>query len=256
MLIGTAAVALAALVLVVVVRIGGAGAPTEGVAQDRPGPVLLVTGYGGGTAALDRLAEALRERGREAVVVPVVGDGTGDLRLQTAALAAAADEALAAGAPSVDVVGYSAGGVVARLWAEEDGGAAIARRIVTLGAPHHGAEVAAIGAALVPDSCPEACRQLVPGSELLTGLDETAPGPEWTAVWSADDTVVTPPDSARLAGAVNIELQDVCPNARIGHGQLPTDPLSVAVVALALGVDPLQEAPAATECADLVAAGG
>ena len=108
--------------------------------------MLLVPGYGGSTTSLEVLAARLRAAGREAVVVPLPGDGTEDLTCDVPPLvAAAAQAALAGGAPSVDVVGYSAGGVVARLW-EAAGGAAVTRRVVTLGSPHHGTSVAGLGA--------------------------------------------------------------------------------------------------------------
>lgn len=221
------------------------------MAQDRPGPVLLVPGYGGDTSALTALAAALRTGGRTAVVVTAVGDGTGDLRQQAAALDTVAREQLAAGAPSVDVIGYSAGGVTARLWADELGGDDVARRVVTLGSPHHGTEVAALAAAFAPASCPAACRQLIAGSDLLESVDETPDGPRWTSIWTAQDQVVTPPDSARLDGAVNVEVQQVCGDAQVSHGQLPTDPLVVGLVVRALAVEVLQEAPDAGDCAAL-----
>jgi triacylglycerol esterase/lipase EstA (alpha/beta hydrolase family) len=221
------------------------------VAQDRAGPVLLVPGYGGGTGALDSLAAKLRARGRTAVVVPPVGDDTGDLRQQARALARAADAQLAAGAPSVDVVGYSAGGVVVRIWAADDGGAAQARRIVTLGSPHHGTQVAALGSALLGGGCPTACQQLAPGSDLLSGLPETPAGPRWTSLWTAGDQVVTPPDSARLAGAVDVELQQICPAERVTHAQLPTDPLAVGLVERALATAPLTAVPPPSACTAL-----
>ncbi|MGZ4631673.1 MAG: esterase/lipase family protein [Actinomycetes bacterium] len=99
-------------------------AARPGVAHDRPGPVLLVPGFGGGTASLERLAARLRAAGRTATVVPLPGDGTGDLTAQTVALDVAVARAIASGAASVDIVGFSAGGVVARLWAADHKGAA------------------------------------------------------------------------------------------------------------------------------------
>ena len=114
-------------------------------------------------------------------VVDLPGDNSGDLDEQARAL----DKAVVLqmqreGARSVDVVGYSAGGVVARLWVREHGGDSLARRIVTIGSPHHGTDLAGLGADVAPDSCPEACQQLLPDSELLRKLnagDETPAGP-------------------------------------------------------------------------------
>jgi triacylglycerol lipase len=250
-----ALVAIGVLVLVGAVAVAFRGrSAAGGVDQRRPGPVLLVPGYGGSTASLAVLADSLRAAGRQVVLVDLPGDGRGDLRVQAAAVRAAADAALARGAPSVDVVGYSAGGVVARLWAAQ-GGASVARRIVTLGSPHHGTQVAGLGATLAPDACPTACQQLVPGSDLLDGLAEAPAGPVWVSVWTAQDETVTPPESARLSGAVDVEVQQVCPGARVSHGQLPRDPLVLGLVARALGATELVAAPTPAQCDALRALG-
>jgi triacylglycerol lipase len=246
-----AGLVLVALALLLAVRLLSSGPDVQAVPQDRPGPVLLVPGYGGNTSELQGLADALTRAGREVEIVPVGAGGTGDLRAEARRLQAAAGARLAAGAPSVDVVGYSAGGVVARLWVQELGGGSLARRVVTLGAPHHGTRVAAIGAAFAPSLCPTACRQLVPGSDLLADLPQTPAGPRWVSVWTAQDDVVTPPTSARLDGAVNVELQRVCTDEEVRHGQLPTDPLVIGLVRRALAVAPLERVPAPSECASL-----
>lgn len=223
------------------------------VAQDRPGPVLLVPGYGGATGALQSLADRLAAAGRDATVVDLPGDGTGDLTEAADVLDAAATAALErTGEPAVDVVGYSAGGVVARLWIA-DGGADVVRRVVTLGSPHHGTELAGLAEDLAPAQCPTACRQLVPGSELLAELnagDETPAGPSWVSIWTTLDRTVTPPDSARLDGALELPVQSVCADARVGHGDLPRDPLvqQMVLAELAAG-DPVQLGPA--DCARL-----
>jgi triacylglycerol esterase/lipase EstA (alpha/beta hydrolase family) len=248
-----AAVVVAAVVVLVVTGREDAAAPAAPVAQDEPGPVVLVPGYGGGPGSLASLAARLTSEGRDTTVVPLPGDGTGDLAASADALDEAVDAALArTGADSVDVVGYSAGGVVARLWVA-DGGGEVARRVVTLGSPHHGTTLVDLATDLAPDRCPEGCRQLAPDSELLAALnagDETPAGPTWVSLWTAQDTTVTPPESARLEGALNLSVQSVCAQAQVGHGDLPRDPLVQAMVVAELAPgDPVELGPA--DCARL-----
>src|ERR687890_1206966 len=171
--------------------------PVARPAQDRPGPVLLVPGYGGSRGGLRQLAARIEATGRSATVLTLVGDGTGDLSAQAAVLDAAVDAALVAGAPSVDVVGYSAGGVVTGLWVARDDGATKVRRVVTLGAPLAGTSLAATASVIAPDACPAACRQLAPGSAEIAELarDRVGEALPWLALWTADDETVTPPES-------------------------------------------------------------
>jgi triacylglycerol lipase len=240
LLVAAAVVAVAAL-LAVGVRLLTRGPSSARPDQARPGPVLLVPGYGGSEVALTRLAQRLIAAGRSAQVVALPGGGTGDLLAQADTLDKAVRDALRGGAPSVDVVGYSAGGVVTRLWVDRHDGASAARRIVTLGSPLHGAQIAGIGSALAPDACPAACRQLAPGSALLDRIDDTKlpDGLPWLSIWTENDETVQPPDSARLDGAVNVPLQGLCPQVRVSHSELPTNPVVTALVLAALGTAPL-----------------
>ncbi len=248
--------ALAALVAVAVVGAGaslvlqavsggrlGAAATTRQVPQDQPGPVLLVPGYGASVAALDPLARALVAEGKDVTVVRLPEDGLGDLRVQARAVGVEASAARArTGAPSVDVVGYSAGGVVARYWVQELDGQAQTRRLVTLGSPNHGSEVAELGT-LFDGGCPLACQQLLPTSPLLGALDKdiAASGPRVVSIWTTLDDVVLPPDSARLVGALNVTVQSVCATSRVRHSGLPGDPVVQRIVGAQLGAGPLPQ---------------
>jgi triacylglycerol lipase len=251
LVLGAAAVALLlimALVVITVVRVTIKAALP--VSQAEPGPVLLVPGYGGNVQSLRPLAAALHTAGRTAVIVDLVGDGTGDLRVQAEHLGQVADRVREdTGAASVDVIGYSAGGVVARLWIREDDGARIVRRVLTLGSPHHGTSQAALGAEFA-GGCPIACEQLVPDSDLLRRLnagDETPAGPQWATVRSTTDQVVTPIDSAALTGALNIVVQDVCPGSAAAHSDLPGNPVVLAALGSVLGIATPQ-APSDVTC--------
>ena len=234
--VGVLVVALAAVAGTLVLR-GSTGGGTAD--QSSPGPVLVVPGYGGDTSDLDPLVAELRRQKRQVVVFVPTGGGTGDLLVQADRLAALVTKVRKqAGAASVDLVGYSAGGVVARLYVR-DGGASVVRRVLTLGSPHHGSEVAAL-AQEAAGGCPTACEQLVPGSDLLRRLnagDETPDGPRWVTVRTAEDRIVTPVDSAALEGALNILVQRLCSGSETSHGELPADPVVLATLRSVVGVE-------------------
>jgi triacylglycerol lipase len=215
------------------------------------GTVILVPGYGGGRSSLGVLAEHIDATGRHAVVMALPAGGTGDLNLQAQALQKLAVRSLLH-TSSIDVVGYSAGGVVIRLWIASYGGAAEVDHVITLGAPLHGATLATVGQVLAPGACPAACQQLVPGSLLLATVNASPipGGVDWMSIWTTDDKIVDPPDSARLAGAVNVEAQSICAGVVISHGELPTNPLVIGLVLSALRTGEIR-APNASDCAAL-----
>ena len=236
-------------------RLGLAAGRTEPVATSARSDVLLVPGYGGSTSGLSQLAARIRRTGRRATVVSLPGGGTGDLRAQAKVLNGYVNQALTAGSGPVTVIGYSAGGVVTWLWDVDYHATSRVRRVITLGSPLHGASLAALGTAFDPSECPVACQQLAPGSSLLTAL-QRAPvhRPPWLSLWTTGDQVVQPPDSARLAGAVNVPLQSVCAGIEVSHGQLPISPLVTGIVLTALR-EPRPAIPASAQCHSLLALG-
>jgi triacylglycerol esterase/lipase EstA (alpha/beta hydrolase family) len=235
--LGLVVAAVVAVVVVVVTR-----PRAHPVAQSSAGPVLLVPGYGGSTTGLNALATYLRARGKDVTVVSLPDGGQGDLDAQARTLGSAVDQVRSrTGARSLDVVGYSAGGVVARLWVRDHGGASEARRVITLGSPHHGTDLASLAGSVLPGACPTACQQLAPGSALLAGLnsgDETPTGPTFVSVWTTFDDVVLPPSSASLQGALNFTVQSVCASDQVKHSGLPTDVNVQAIVSAELAAGP------------------
>lgn len=207
------------------------------VDQSVPGPVLLVPGYGGSVSSLQGLASRLRITGRDVTVIDLPDRAQGDLGAQADVLGSAVDAVLArTGARAVDVVGYSAGGVVARLWATEHADAGQVRRLVMLGSPLHGTDIARLGT-LVSGTCPLACQQLAPGSAVLSRLD-AEPLPAGTlglSLWTGSDEVVQPPTSSVEEDVPSPSVQSVCPSSTVDHGGLPTDRVTQRIVLEALG---------------------
>ncbi|HEY0870484.1 MAG TPA: hypothetical protein VGD55_08800, partial [Acidothermaceae bacterium] len=221
------------------------------------GPVILVPGYGGSDTMLETLANRLHSAGRTTILLALPDDATGDLNGQAAILAARVTQALRAGAPSVDLVGYSAGGIVIGLFVAAH--PKEARQIVTIGSPLHGTQIAGLAVTLnLPSSdCPVACREMAPGSSVLASLDAAEPahtGVPWTSMWTNDDQVVLPPDSARFTGATNIVLQQVCADDTANHLNLPADQLVAGLTLRALDTSDVAS-PSASDCSTLRALG-
>ena len=237
---------------VVGVALLGRDPPVRPVDQGRSGPVLLVPGYGGSTSGLEVLANALDAVGRDVRIVVTDGPGTGDLRDRAAELDRAVEATIEeTGARSVDIVGYSAGGVILRIYVADLGGGSRVRRAVTLAAPHHGTDLSSLGSSLGTSTCPEACQQLDPDSDLLRRLNsgpEAPEGPVWVALWTEDDETVVPPVSGDLDGALGYSVQSVCPGLRVAHPDVPRTPAIIEMVKSAIGTRmPVQ--PSSSVCA-------
>jgi triacylglycerol esterase/lipase EstA (alpha/beta hydrolase family) len=233
-------------------RPGEIGKPPEG-----PVPIVLVHGYDGTPSTLDALATRLRRGGRQVVTVELPDRGTDDIDVSAGTVARAVDATRAA---RIDLVGYSAGGIVVRDYLGQPGRAARARHVVLLGTPNHGTRLADMASLLGPQLCGGACPQLAPDSQLLQRLNrlvsgvEIPPGPDVTSIWTARDRTVTPPTSAVLAGARNIRMQDVCADSAASHGQLARDPLAIGMIVRAVD-GALTRQPGPGDCTALRAAG-
>ncbi len=241
MLVVAAVLVALAMVVGVVAITALRGRLVTPVDQGAAGPVLLVPGYGGSAASLQSLATRLRQAGRDVTVVDLPDRAQGDLTAQADALGTTVGVVLArTDARSVDVVGYSAGGVVARIWTTEGDGAGRVRRLVMLGSPLHGTDVARLGT-LVSGTCPTACQQLAPDSPVLSRLDgEPLPtGVLGLSLWTTSDDVVQPPTSSVEDDVPSPSVQSVCAASQVNHGGLPNDRAVQAMVVEALGTGPI-----------------
>ena len=215
-------------------------------------PVLLVHGYKGNASQLKAIADELERDGRRVVPVALPEHGTGDLRVAAFQLALAARDT---GAPKVDLVGFSLGGLVARAWLRIGDPEVQIRHLVMLAVPNGGVALPEHSGLPYQASCEtnKACGQLRPGSSFLRLLDDsplTVGRDGWLTVASDSDGLVRPPSVVALRGARNLTLQQVCPNIEVDHGAMDTAPVVLGLVRLFLD----ERLPANPTCADALTA--
>lgn len=178
--------------------------PLPGASGHGPRPVIVLHGYAMNRANFFPLAYRLSRAG----IGPVIGFEYWTLgRIAAAArqLGWFVDHVRAeTGAETVDVIGHSMGGVVARYYVTLAGGDGVVHRLITLGSPHHGTDVSRIGVG-------HPGRELVTGSKLLTRLASSpALGhTKITTIWSRADALVPAASQPPLAGAESIVYDDL-----------------------------------------------
>ncbi|MFH9728414.1 esterase/lipase family protein [Streptomyces sp. NPDC017254] len=208
-----------------------------------PYPVVLVHGTMGSMAEWEKFSRALAAEGYCVFALNYGGAadspvyGFGDVPTSAGHVAGFIDRVLGAtGAPEVDLVGYSQGGVLVRYLVKNLGGASKVRELVALAAPNHGTTMSGLanlvssipGSADLVESMCAACTQQMVGSDFIQALNaggETVEGVHYTVIASKYDQAVTPYGSSFLSGSsvTNVLLQDVCAQDFTDHLGIPKD---------------------------------
>jgi len=168
-------------------------------------PVILVHGYAQHTANFLWLMRRLRRDGwlhLYSVRHTAIG---GDIERSAPRLGQAIDRIRReSGAPVVDVVAHSMGGLVARACLRARGRSSGIGRLITLGTPHQGT------LALRWLGRDRMVAQMRPGSPVLCRLtaEDAVPSlAECISIYSADDALVVPASAGYYPGALNIEVR-------------------------------------------------
>jgi len=121
----------------------------------------------------------------------------------------------------VDLVGHSLGGIVARWYLQELGGAAKVGRLVTLASPHAGTRAAGLPVSPL-------LAAIRPGSPVLARLHagrSEAAGVAHTALVAGADRMVTPPSSAAALQDARVRWIE-----GLGHNEMLFDPRVFSLV--------------------------
>jgi triacylglycerol lipase len=184
-------------------------------------PVLLVHGIWDTGAKLAPIARALEAAGvpRTLSITLSVNDGSATISDLAREVAAAAETL----GPKIDLVGFSMGALVSRVYVQRFGGRGRVRRFVSIAGPHAGTLWARA-------SGPRALgvRDMAPGSALLQDLSRDLDpwgDVEVHTIWTPFDGMIVPPRSSALRGTRSDTQFPV-----LLHRWLVSDPRAIAHV--------------------------
>jgi triacylglycerol esterase/lipase EstA (alpha/beta hydrolase family) len=198
----------------------------------RPVPAIIVHGtFGDQKSLLDKLSLRLKGDGHCVFALDYGNRATGPVEESAAQLDGFVERVReATGAPTVNLVGHSQGGMMPRYYIKYLGGDGVVEDLVGLAPSNHGTtrseRLWSFGLCV-------SCEQQGTGSAFLTDLntpDETPGDVDYTQVVTRYDEVVVPYTSGFLAGgrSTNITLQDRCPAELTEHLLIPTSSQAIA----------------------------
>ncbi len=195
--------------------------PTAG-ADTRP-PVVLLHGLFQNRSCLFWLQHRLRATGHQHII-SINTPPWRDLETLTESLAKKVDELrITLKVEKVVLIGHSMGGIIARNYVQNRGGAAYVHGMITLGSPHHGSKLA-------PFALSSMGKSLLPSSAFLRQFNSVVWPKETQAIsiYTRYDNLVLPAESGKMDGAQSIELDGM------GHTSLLFHPRSLQAVFNAL----------------------
>ena len=197
------------------------------VGVQQPGvPVLLVHGYLCNHRVWDKVAKALQDAGHPVLAMDLEPLFTSIDDYAALVERAVAELLTASGADKLALVGHSMGGLAIRAWMRAHGSARVSR-VITLGTPHLGTQIAR--AAMTPNGA-----QMVWRSNWVNELQEAEPATQrarWHIALTRHDNIVYPQREQVLAGANVTEF------AGMGHLQMCLSPEVIAWLVQTLGAD-------------------
>jgi pimeloyl-ACP methyl ester carboxylesterase len=209
------------------------------LAHARKDPVLLLPGtFGWGWINWGwNYQKLLPARGWPACTLSFPANGAGDIQVAAQYVVHAIRMVTAVSGRKVFLMGHSQGGLEAR-WALRwwpDLRADVAG-VITLAAPNGGA-LYTNQHCNAPSSCATSLYQMKTDSAFMRALNRGRSltfGLPWVALSTTSDTVFVLPSEAALAGAQNLEIQNLCPAHQVQHVNLAFDGPTSAIVLDAL----------------------
>ena len=168
-------------------------------------PVIIVPGWGTPAFQIDWVARHLESEGLATIKLKVPRLAVGDMRESAEVLAREVERLRQEnGVDKVNLVGYSLGGLIARIYLQELDGYRNLNRAVFVGAPQDGVYIGYLGAFT------RSGRQVRRGSPFMRELNASGPCEcgerRCLSIYLTMDGTIVPADSARLTCGYNLRL--------------------------------------------------
>ncbi|MBU4193665.1 MAG: alpha/beta fold hydrolase [Actinobacteria bacterium] len=168
-------------------------------------PVIIVPGWGSPMFQMDWVARHLESEGLATIKLKVPRLAVGDMRESAEVLAREVERLRSEnGVGKVNLVGYSLGGLIARIYLQELDGYRNLNRTVFVGAPQDGVYIGYLGAFT------KSGRQVRRGSPFMRDLNMSGPCDcgerRCLSIYLTRDGTIVPSESARLACGYNLRL--------------------------------------------------
>lgn len=164
------------------------------MATKQQNPVLLVHGINDTGAVFDKMAFYLRQQGLSVYTVDLVPNNGSEVLDKLAQQVANYVNDTFAVEQSLDIVGFSMGGIVSRYYIQRLGGINRVRRLITISSPHKGT-IVAYGSWLA------GALQMRPHSDFINDLNsdvEMLNQLNFTSIWTPYDLMILPATSSQL----------------------------------------------------------